>query len=597
MEAMIQSVNSCTNSPASQKAESLLHPAQSFKETLRKQSGAKDQGQGAEGPLHPAESRKPVHQKQKHSVAEEKNTDQGQGTESALQPGQSCKEVHQKHSVAEEKNKDQGQGAEGPLQPAASFDEVLQQQPVAEEENKDPEPGKVAAAFLSNLLPILPNLGDLNNLEKINLSEPQPPGQPVSPDARVMQNQQAPFIVSLPEIVENPEENILPFPTAQTKPDSSASAASVRQDIPNILNWKENELPADLLPKIVQLHPSESDPSLGKISIQSQFPEGAVQAKGTFPKAELPPSLFLKQQEKTIASFAEVINELPEGQKKSLFATGTTVQRTPWAMGNEAPKNDFLKSEFNVNLSGQKIPLPGSSIDSPMLLAFDEKLDILLGKNSTGEEVPGRSWNGEFTGFGNPAAEKDGAKAISGGENHPTQDPFGVNELLGSPKPSTVVEETGTPQKPTLSKTEHPGLYQQIAEKVIWSIRNNQERIRLTLEPPQLGNLFIELHRNKDEIKATLWADNPKTKEILENNQFQLRKTLEGHGFKLEQYDVFVQNEMGSFQGKEEGPVSQGQGSRTPSLQIEEVESPPSLEILPGAIPASGGSQYVDRFI
>ena len=284
-------------------------------------------------------------------------------------------------------------------------------------------------------------------------------------------------------------------------------------------------------------------------------------------------------------------------RKNPIFVTGTTFQHTPWAMRNEAIKSASLKSEFNANLLGQKITLPGFSTDSPMLLGFDEKLDILLGQNSTGEEVAGRSLNGEFTGFGNSAAEKNDAKAISGGENHPTQDPFGVNELLGGPKPSTVVEETGIQQKPPLSKTEHPDLYQQIAEKVIWSIRNNEEKIRLTLEPPQLGNLFIELHRNKEEIKATLWADNPKTKEILENNQFQLQKTLEGHGFKLEQYEVFVQQDMGSFPGKEENPVFQGPGSRAQSLQIEEAESPPSLEILPGAIPASGGSQYIDRFI
>ena len=186
---------------------------------------------------------------------------------------------------------------------------------------------------------------------------------------------------------------------------------------------------------------------------------------------------------------------------------------------------------------------------------------------------------------------------ISGGENQPTQDPFDVNGLLGAPKPPTVAEETGTLQKPQLSQTEHVDLYQQVAEKVVWSIRNNEERIRLTLEPPQLGNLFIELHREKEGIKATLWADNPKTKEILENNQFQLQKTLEGHGFKLEKYDVFLQNDMASFQGKEEKPVFHGQGSREKSLQIHEAELDPALEILPAAIPVAGGSQYIDRFI
>ena len=247
-------------------------------------------------------------------------------------------------------------------------------------------------------------------------------------------------------------------------------------------------------------------------------------------------------------------------RKNPIFVTGTTSQNTPWAMRNEAIKNSSLKSESNANLLGQKITLPGVSTDSPMLLEFDEKLDFLLGQNSTGEEVPGRSLNGEFIGWGNSSAEKNSPKVISGGENQPTQETFDVNGILGGPKPPTVVEETGTPQKPQLSKTEHVDLYQQVAEKVIWSIRNNEERIRLTLEPPQLGNLFIELHREKEEIKATLWADNPKTKEILENNQFQLQKTLEGHGFKLEKYDVFLQNDMASFQGKEEKPVFHGHG-------------------------------------
>jgi len=476
MKAMVQSVNSCRISPARQKAEILLHPAKSFKEALRKQSGAKNRGQRAEGPLHPTESFKPVHQKQKHSVVEKESMDLGQGTGSTPQP-------------------------------------------VAQQENKDPEPGKVEAA------------------------EAQLPGQPLNQDARVMQNPQTPFIGLLPEMVENAEENILPFLTAQAKADASAAATSVRQDIPNISHLKERELPAD--PKNI-------------------WNEGMA---------------------------------LPEGQKKSLFATETTFQHTPWAMGNEAPRSDPFKSEFNGNLSGQQMTLPGSSTDSPTLLGFDEKLDILLGQNSTGEEVAGQSLNDEFTGFGSPASEKNGAKAVAGGENHPAKDPFGLNELFGSLKPSTVAEENGIQQKPPLSKTEHPGLYQQIAEKVIWSIRNNQEKIRLTLEPPQLGNLFIELHRNKEEIKATLWADNSKTKEILENNQFQLQKALEGHGFKLEQYEVFVQQDMGSFPGKEENPVFRGPGSRAQSLQMEEAELLPAPEILPGAIPASGASQYIDRFV
>jgi hypothetical protein len=269
-----------------------------------------------------------------------------------------------------------------------------------------------------------------------------------------------------------------------------------------------------------------------------------------------------------------------------------------WSIGNSGETKDASpKVGSNVDFLGKNSPIPSLDTNSPLLLEFDEKLGVLLGRDSTKGELPGRSLNGEFSGLGNSPAEKNGPNVVSGGENHPTQDPPSVNGLLGSPKPPIVVEETGIHQKPQLSKTENLDLSQQIAEKVIWSIRNKEEKIRLTLDPPQLGNLFIELHRDKEEIKATLWTDNPKTKEILENNQFQLQKNLEADGFKLEKYEVFVQKDMGSFQGNGENPIFDGQRSRKQFLGIQETELPQSLEIPPGAISAAGGSKYVDRFI
>jgi hypothetical protein len=577
MEAMIQTVNSCTISPASQKAESLHPPAQSFHEVFGKRILSDD----------------------KDAINSSTVSPESRPAEDLHLPAPSPEGDLPKPTVSEEKD---------------------------EGNNKEVEPRKVDATFLLNLLPILPNLGDGDNGIQVDASEIQPPGQPSSPPASVLQNQPARSILSLAPGAENPGPNILPLTMAQTNPDSSASAISVGPDIATMLNGQENELQAGRLPTVVRLHSGEADPqssnqataaepkitqgegaaslldnlphpSLGKVPISSQFPGGAVQAKETSPQTEPIPSLFLKPKETTIAPFSEVFNGLPKGPENPIWVTGTTTQNTPWAMRIEAIKNSSSKSESKANPLGQKITLPGVSTDSPMLLEFDEKFNFLLGQNSTEGEIPGRSLNGEFIGWGNSLAEKNSPKVISGGENQPIQETFDLKGILGDPKPQTVAMETGTLQKPQPFKTEHVDLYQQVAEKVIWSIRNNEERIRLTLEPPQLGNLLIELHREKEGIKATLWADNPKTKEILENNQFQLQKTLEGHGLKLEKYDVFLQNDMASFQGKEEKPVFHGTGSPERSLPIQEGELDPGLEILPAAISVAGGSQYINRLI
>jgi len=218
-------------------------------------------------------------------------------------------------------------------------------------------------------------------------------------------------------------------------------------------------------------------------------------------------------------------------------------------------------------------------------------------QNAAGQESLKRLIEEEFAEAGDFSKGKSDLKMNSASDNQPRQEPYAIHELPGNPKPTVISEEISLHQKPPLAKGEQLHLFERIGERVIWAIRNNEERIRLILEPPHLGNLYIEIHKEKEEIKATLWADNPLTKEILENNQSQLQKILEGDGFKLEKYEVFVQNEMGSFPGKEESPVFQGPGSRKQSLETQEAELPQSLEVLPGAIPAAGGSQYIDRFI
>jgi hypothetical protein len=252
------------------------------------------------------------------------------------------------------------------------------------------------------------------------------------------------------------------------------------------------------------------------------------------------------------------------------------------------------KPELNKNLLNQMeaVISPSGSFSE-----FNGRLDFLLELNSARETFLDQSLDRDFAGVGNCAQERNDLKGISAGENQPAKESYVIDEPLGSPKPLIPAGENGIHQKLWLLKTDSLDFYQRISEKICWCIRNNEEKIRLTLEPPQLGNLYIEIHRNKEEIKASLWTDNSMTKEILENNQFQLQKTLEGNGFKLEKYEVFVQSDMGAFQGSDENHVSHDKESRPQTLEIQESELSQPLEVLAGIIRAGGKSNYVDRFV
>jgi hypothetical protein len=108
----------------------------------------------------------------------------------------------------------------------------------------------------------------------------------------------------------------------------------------------------------------------------------------------------------------------------------------------------------------------------------------------------------------------------------------------------------------------------------------------------------MEVKREKDLIKATLWTDNSATKEILESHQVQLHKLLKADGFALEKFDVFFQEGTGWFQERREKPVGQGPWTQREPKEEGISPGPISSEVAPiRANLFSRGSQYVDVFI
>jgi hypothetical protein len=172
-------------------------------------------------------------------------------------------------------------------------------------------------------------------------------------------------------------------------------------------------------------------------------------------------------------------------------------------------------------------------------------------------------------------------------------DPNGSQKII-SPAPEEVKSGRGG----SLVKTDPLEIYQQISRQIIWSLKNNGEKIKLALDPPQLGSLFMEINREKDNIKATIWTDNLVTKEILEIHQVQLYKILREEGFKLEKFEVLFNQDMGLLQQREENPVDHRQRAQD---RFEEGTHSPSSGQLETTQMATDflyrGNQYIDLFI
>lgn len=136
-------------------------------------------------------------------------------------------------------------------------------------------------------------------------------------------------------------------------------------------------------------------------------------------------------------------------------------------------------------------------------------------------------------------------------------------------------------------------IYKQISQKIIWSVHNDQEKIKVTLEPPHLGNIYLEVAREKENIRAKILAENPLTKELIEHSYWPIQKILEREGFRLERFDVFSQFDMNLWrEAKEENLARNSQGKIYPSGG--EINEPLSLE---GSLPLEANKGCVNILI
>jgi hypothetical protein len=162
------------------------------------------------------------------------------------------------------------------------------------------------------------------------------------------------------------------------------------------------------------------------------------------------------------------------------------------------------------------------------------------------------------------------------------------------------VENGGEIKEASAPLSERPdpqAVFQQVGQRVLWLVRNNEERIRIALEPPELGQVFLEIDRHKEHIKTILWTDSPTTKANLESSQGEIQRIIESEGFKLEKFDVFVQQDPGWFQGrKENARKPDSWEARMPAE--EKGSSANSTESIPGRTPAPHlASRYLNLLV
>ena len=118
-----------------------------------------------------------------------------------------------------------------------------------------------------------------------------------------------------------------------------------------------------------------------------------------------------------------------------------------------------------------------------------------------------------------------------------------------------VMENAG-PLKPQV-------IIPQVVEGASNLLRSGSGRVVITLYPPQLGTIDMDIQVRDNKVSMLMLADNHEVKQVLESSLTQLRNALSEQGLQVDRVDVLVQDRSGhEFAGllHERGSSAEGRG-------------------------------------
>lgn len=336
----------------------------------------------------------------------------------------------------------------------------------------------------------------------------------------------------------------------------------------------------------------DPSPSLVLREFAQKGQNGETAALETNPDSQVPSSEALSRAEKIAAA---PILEGPSVVKADPVESNSQALKISAMVASPATSKE-IPSDREIPSSARTEGLPDPGKTSPDLLDLDPEPSSfrqrLLEKVEPGIALrdPGKI-----------LADSDGPE-INNLIRFQEDTPLGViakvpDQPRGEGVPADRLVEGPLKGSPEWIK-EALSVYQQFSKGLLRTLQQGGDRIQMTLDPPQLGTILMEINRDRNLVTAHLWTDNSQTKDLLDFSRGQLQKTLELDGFRLDRFEVLVQPDLKSFQEE------RWFGGRQPTWENSRPEG--NREAPEGLIPTlpetaalrfSQGNRYVDTWV
>jgi flagellar hook-length control protein FliK len=161
-------------------------------------------------------------------------------------------------------------------------------------------------------------------------------------------------------------------------------------------------------------------------------------------------------------------------------------------------------------------------------------------------------------------ALQDPAPALSRSESlglQPTQ-------IQGATSPGSAASGFEAKAQVALPQVPAPPQLQQVESGIRWMLRNASSGAELQLHPEALGRVRIELRVEGGEVHARLWASDPKSIPVLQENKAFLEVSLKDQGLSLGSFDLRQQSNQPQGQGPDGQPRGQFWPTDAPGREV-----------------------------
>jgi flagellar hook-length control protein FliK len=139
---------------------------------------------------------------------------------------------------------------------------------------------------------------------------------------------------------------------------------------------------------------------------------------------------------------------------------------------------------------------------------------------------------------GAKASVTEGRAPLTDGTGRPEDRFANILQARSESVTGRVMENPG-PARPQV-------IIPQIVDGATTVLRGGSGRVVITLHPPQLGTVDMDIQVRDNKVSMLMLADNHEVKQVLESGLSQLKNALSEQGFQIDRVDVLVQDRSGN---------------------------------------------------